>query len=248
LNRFSPIGVFGRTTQNWVFLFLAAGGCLLAFRPKAVCPELRSVAFMGCVTLGCLFLIPHPFPQYFLLPVSLLCVPAGYFLATVLGKLKVAPAWKAVMVGVLAAWVPLTVSLKTLPRKHEIQKAQIQRIDYVLRHTTEDDYVYDGDIQFNLFRKDLHYFWYSVGPCKGLDSFRKKIQTHALFQKLAGEECGNYDIHRLIESKMPKIISDFMLEKETSDFLKNYQLAPIENFRRKRNIYIRIDDGARSES
>ena len=36
-------------------------------------------------------------------------------------------------------------------------KYQLEKIDYVLSITDTNDLVYDGDIQFNLFRKDLDF-------------------------------------------------------------------------------------------
>ena len=33
-------------------------------------------------------------------------------------------------------------------------------IQYVLEHSTETDLVYNCDINFNVFRPDLHYMWY----------------------------------------------------------------------------------------
>jgi len=107
----------------------------------------------------------------------------------------------------LSPLFPLNGSIKLLYSKYGNNSQQINRIDYVLKNTTKNDFVYDGDIQFNVFRKDLHYFWFSVKPGAGLESYQKNI----------GNKYDDYDIYKLIDEKKPKFISDHSLnfEEET---------------------------------
>jgi 4-amino-4-deoxy-L-arabinose transferase-like glycosyltransferase len=72
---------------------------------------------------------------------------------------------------------------------------QLEKIAYVNNMTLPSDYVYDGNAQFNVFRKDLDYFWFGVDEGKRLDKYRM----------LTGYQ---YDIYSLIEALRPKIISD----------------------------------------
>jgi hypothetical protein len=91
-------------------------------------------------------------------------------------------------------------------------QSQKRKIQYVLENTIDSDYVYDGDIQFNLFRKDLHYFWYSIRN-QGLKTYNKI--THGKFV--------DYDACRLIKSKKPRFISDFQLDLEGCGLAKMYK-------------------------
>lgn len=76
---------------------------------------------------------------------------------------------------------------------------QLQKIKYVLSITDESDYVYDGDIKFNLYRKDLDFFWYSLDPGKGLMTYQKMTDY-------------KYDILTLIDKYRPKVISTHLIE------------------------------------
>ena len=90
-------------------------------------------------------------------------------------------------------------------------KHQLKKIDYVLKMTNKNDFVYDGDIQFNVFRKDLDFFWYSV---------REETGGLATIQKLKPYE---YNIYELIEEKRPKIISNYKLDINHPLILKYYK-------------------------
>ena len=77
--------------------------------------------------------------------------------------------------------------------------AQLEKINYVLTVTNPDDYVYDGSPNFNLFRKDLDFFWFSVKPDRALATY----QTMAEY---------DYDIYKLIDKFKPKVISDLCID------------------------------------
>tara|TARA_Y100001958_G_C20755854_1_gene238132 strand:- start:23 stop:520 length:498 start_codon:yes stop_codon:yes gene_type:complete len=91
-------------------------------------------------------------------------------------------------------------------------KFQLKKIEYVLSLTDTNDLVYDGDIQFNLFRRDLDFFWYSI---------REKTGGLATFQKLKPYK---YDIYELIEQKKPKVISNYKLDINNPLILSKYKI------------------------
>ena len=91
---------------------------------------------------------------------------------------------------------------------------QLKKIEYVLSLTDSNDLVYDGDIQFNIFRKDLDFFWYSV---------RKETGGLATIRKLKPYD---YDIYNLIEVKNPKIISNYKIDVNHPLILENYKKTP----------------------
>lgn len=70
---------------------------------------------------------------------------------------------------------------------------KLERIKFVLDNTQCYDKVYDGSIDFNIFRDDVDYFWFSIRPSGAAESYRK----------LRPRE---YDIYSIIEEQKPKII------------------------------------------
>ena len=93
---------------------------------------------------------------------------------------------------------PMYFFIKDL--KNNANTAQIEKIVYVMNQTNKDSYVYDGDIQFNLFRKDIDFFWYSVRPQTGSLAAYKTI--HPSY---------NYDIYQQIDKFKPKVISTYFI-------------------------------------
>lgn len=81
---------------------------------------------------------------------------------------------------------------------------QLAKVAYVLNGTEKTDAVYDGNAQFNLFRPDVDYFWFSVRPgCSGL----------AAYQDLKGYE---YDIAERIARLRPRVVSTYLLGPGTT--------------------------------
>jgi len=76
--------------------------------------------------------------------------------------------------------------------------SQLQKISYVLSITKPGDYVYDGNTSFNIFRKDLDFFWFSVDQGDALTTYAK----------MTGYE---YSIYELIDRFKPKVISNYFI-------------------------------------
>ncbi len=81
--------------------------------------------------------------------------------------------------------------------------SQLDKYHFVLNQTTAEDVVYDGGRDFNLFRKDVHYFWYGLEP----------NMEFATYNKITGnKKYGDYDIFEIIQKEKPKFISDSRLK------------------------------------
>jgi hypothetical protein len=96
------------------------------------------------------------------------------------------------------------IALPVYKISSRIQKTnlkQLEKIDFVIKNTTDSDTVYDGNITFNLFRQDIHYFWFYIGKNGGLDTYNK----------LTNNRYGDFNLCSLIKSKRPKIISNFRI-------------------------------------
>lgn len=77
---------------------------------------------------------------------------------------------------------------------NDVQKNQIEKVEYVLSITKEGDKVYDGNIEFNLFREDIDYFW----------SYTNAMNYYYIYRT-------DYlsDIYELIAANKPKVISNY---------------------------------------
>jgi 4-amino-4-deoxy-L-arabinose transferase-like glycosyltransferase len=167
----------------WTYLFRKRGGLAL-----------QMVSLWGVLILACQFFVPHLQYQYFIFPLALLAVPAARQTGWFFDRFKCSDVFRScVLVSALIA--PWCVTVVKLAHPNG---PQLNMIRYVLSQTTPDEPVYDGDIQFNLFRPDLHYFWFNIKPQKGLDSYNR----------ISGNRFSSYDIHKLIEAKKPVFISD----------------------------------------
>lgn len=204
-------------TVFWILFILSYWAILITKRGS---DELGVIAIIGAVLLLSTFLVKHPYEQYFVFPVSLISIVNGYFVKDLFSRYKYRRKTKTVVLLAILI-IPVAIVSAMILNSNQNQK---RKIHYVLENTADSDYVYDGDIQFNLFRKDLHYFWYSIGN-QGLKTYNKI--THGRF--------ADYDACRLIKSKKPKFISDFQLDLENCGLTKMYKPTVFKH------LYERID-------
>ena len=103
-------------------------------------------------------------------------------------------------------------------------RAQLAEIAYVLDVTGEDDYVYDGNIEFNLFRRDVDFVWYMAGrPYKAAET-------------LAALRGYDYDVLRAIERYRPAVISTFGIADLTDPRIARHY-APSAHYP---HLYLRV--------
>lgn len=238
-NRFSALITISSAPQNGLFLFLALAGSFMIIAKEKTHVELRTVVVLGLVVSGSLIILPHPYSQYFLLPVALLSVPAAYILHAVYKRLPF-----AALVLLMVLVLPGYFRGANLASEYSAQYRQIRMINYVIQNTNEDDYVYDGNTMFNLFRKDLHYFWYSTGKYRGLKSLQQHIKKNTWMNCLLNESRAEYDLVSLIRQKKPAIISNFQLNLDESGLLEMYVPVSSRSRWEKYKILIRrSEDG-----
>jgi 4-amino-4-deoxy-L-arabinose transferase-like glycosyltransferase len=170
---------------------------------------------------------------------SLLGIAAGYraqwaqyyMSALPLVAIMAAAGWETIAHRHSLAAVACLVALSLPPSAHYVHEAfardnrgQLATIDYVLAHTQASDHVYDGGIAFNLFRKDIDFFWFSVGE---RDLLKK-------YERLTGYR---YDIYELIDKYEPQIISDYGIDDVRHPVIRDhYRKDPVHE-----NLYLRID-------
>lgn len=211
LNTFPLYKYFLRSVaQNPLLWGLFLSGIVIMIRRRTF----DSVAFFAIGLLGFIFTTKSPFPQYYLMSLPFVAIVSAVFFEK-LRKRRVGIAFSLMALSV--AW-----SLGTVLYMWKGNDAQFAKVEYVLSMTSQDDLVYDGDAQFNVFRKDVDYFWYSLKPKTG----------NLIAYRLARDY--EYDPYRLFDEKKPKIVS--------SSFIKTKNPAVADHYTKSESfgdLYIR---------
>jgi len=163
----------------------------------------------GILSIGLilsLFLFKNTWRHYFIMLIPTVGIISSYALHSIfkdkLSKL-------IVLLG--AIYIPMAIihDHGLFKRKNIEQLSQLNKIEYVLSITKQDDKAYDGNMKFNLFRDDIDYFWYCVGKNHCLDSY-KTITDY------------DYDIYELISTNKPRVISTFGIDNLDDKRIKDY--------------------------
>ncbi|OVE79709.1 hypothetical protein BVY01_01670 [bacterium I07] len=211
-------------TQNplhIVLLFFALGHVI--FHRKTLSWEQMIVILVAVLAAGFPILVRRTAERNFLLGIPFLCVVAGYFLQSWLKH----PKWnerRKLGIVMLIVTLPTFFLLKTGLIQHN--RHQVRQIQYVLKNTAKTDRVYDGNNVFNLFRPDMHYFWYAV--------YGNNLIVR--YNQITGGKYGDYDLSLLIQEKRPMIISNFGFDISGSGLLSTYQESPFKGLYIRRSM------------
>lgn len=177
----------------------------------------REFCRLSLILLLSVFFVKAPYQQYYMMFFPLMAIVAGY------GVVNIIKSNKAVIyIMIIASALPIIYSRNFIEWKNT---KQLDKVQYVLSNTTKDDYVYDGKPKFNVFRKDIDFFWYSVGPETG------GLATYKLLYPY------EYNVYELINKFKPKIISNYYIDNMNNEIItKNYH-----NSLRYKDILIRND-------
>ncbi len=190
LNTFSPLEyLWFSMIENpvlWLVYFGGSGWFLIT-------KKIQLISYLALGLLMSVFLARTPFAQYYLMALPLVSLIAAETSILLMRRFKEVPVLCLLGLSVLYP------AFLVYDEAHKTNREQFAKIEYVLSVTAATDLVYDGDANFNLFRKDMDYFWFSVKPKKGV---------LAAYQTLRPYE---YDPYLLIQSRQPKLISDSFL-------------------------------------
>jgi len=202
---------FRENSLLWIF---CAWGCLVFLKTH----RQKNLAFLSLGLLLSLFFVRVPLKQYFmtLMPLIALISSQGLYFTFKNNQ-------KLLLIIFLFLTVPFIYS-SLKPLETTINRNQLALVKDVLQATNEEDFVYDGSARFNLFRKDIDFFWFSVNPTDSCLATYKKLRP-----------C-DYDINELIEEKKPKIVSTYPAPVDLRRLEKHYK--PFKNYP---NVFIRIN-------
>jgi hypothetical protein len=176
---------------NIVFWLSLLPASVRVLRCAGSSAAMKVVVCFGFTALAALLLLPNPADRHFLLVLPLLGVMVGAWAGdrshfSLRGKLRL-----IYLAGLLVVPLPFLAAFS-----FPLNGWQLEKIAYVLRLTAPADKVLDGRNDFNLFRPDLHYFWFQVDPGEMLDNYRR----------VHGGSHSTYDVCRLIREKKPRFI------------------------------------------
>jgi 4-amino-4-deoxy-L-arabinose transferase-like glycosyltransferase len=189
LNHFLPFNIllhsFLYNLSLWAFYLIG-----LLFFMKT--PNQKRVAFLSLGLLMSVFFAHTPYRQYFMMAMPLIAVTSAYAICSIFKN-------KYILVIVLVFSIAFPF-FNLLKKTRNTNGIQLEKIEYVLSITGKEDFVYDGDILFNIFRKDIDFFWFSVRPhTLGLATYQTMTEY-------------DYNIYELIDTFKPKVISNYYIE------------------------------------
>jgi 4-amino-4-deoxy-L-arabinose transferase-like glycosyltransferase len=185
-------------------------------------PNQKRTGVVSLLLLSIFFAVQTPYGQYLMLVMPLIAIMAGYsiYIATNLFiKMRL---YVLGVIVIICIFHPLNLYLKVI-QASPISK-QLKKIEYVLSITRPNDLIYDGGLNFNLFRNDVGLSRFSIGIIKALERFNDK----SIYQ---------YNVYGLIEEFKPKVISRYGLGN-----MKDYRI--VNNYRksdRYPDLFIRIN-------
>lgn len=196
-------------------------GRLLGYHPRVTLQQglLKFVAWFTVWQFIFLLFVKYSAMHYLLQMTAFAAALLGWMFVRFFGVKARWPRLGRIAAACLGLYSLTMVYTYPMKSNHE----QLAKIQYILEHTTGEDRVYDGRPEFNLFRRDLHYFWYSVGT----------FQNLWVYQKLTGKY-QDYDIRTLILDQSPKFISDFQVLVPEGELKKRYEPTPFESLFRLR--------------
>jgi len=216
---FSPfrflLDSFIRNFFYWVFYII---GLVFYLRGR----DEKIIGLLSLWLLGSSFFTSVPYSHYHLPTIPLVSIVSAIALRQVFNKHGRVLA----ILLVISSLVVIGTHMKNIA--YFTNQEQVDLMGYVLRNTRVDDYVYDGDNEFNLFRRDIDYFWYSLNP-----QVNSRSNAFLTYRLLTGYE---YDIVQRVYEKNPVIISDnFLNDFEMDVLIMDYTVS--EDFN---GIYLKV--------
>lgn len=214
LNTFPLYKYFLRSVAQSPLLWgLFVSGIVIMIRKRTF----DDIAFFAIGLLGFIFTTKSPFPQYYLMSIPFVAIVSAVFFE----KFRERKAGVALLLVTLSiAW-----SFGAALYMWRSNEAQLAKVSYVLSVTSEEDLVYDGDAQFNVFRKDIDYFWYSLKPKTGNLTAYRLVRDY------------EYDPYRLFDEKKPKVVSSSFIKTKNPAVTDHYTKSDVFG-----DLYIRNDE------
>ena len=200
LNRFLPFsGLLNIYSVNTILCVFYVIGLLFFLKTS----NQKRIGVLSFGLLLSVFLVRTPWPQYFMLAIPLMAIISAHAIYTIFKNNKV-----ILFVMLVLSTGPQINWLAQGARN--TNEGQLKKIAYVISITNKDDFVYDGHILFNVFRKDVDFFWYSIDH---------RLGTLETFQTMTDYQ---YNIYEIIDRLKPKVISNYYIDNMEDPRIKNH--------------------------
>jgi hypothetical protein len=170
-------------------------------------------AVLGAGTVALVFALNRVVDRYLAAAMPFLAVMVAAWLADAFDRIRMRGV-RAVAAIVLVGLAPCIAMARAAGRSNAPQLAQIQ---YVLDHSAAGDRMLDEWRDFNLFRPDIHYFWFFTRP--GV----------VPYNRLTGGRFAQFDLCRVIEEMKPKFVSDRRHDLERCGLAGRYRPTPFNH-------------------
>lgn len=164
-----------------------------------------SLFILSFLTLAAISSTPKPISLHYFLP----CLPLFASLIAICdhdmtwaSKMWIRP----YLLFILLSPVPNMIILS----KIYSQDRQLEELSFALKNSNKEETVWDKKLVGNVFRKDLHFFWYSFRNMKNYH----QISDHPVYSNLVVNQVDPYDSCSLVVTKKPALI--FTRNKEMS--------------------------------
>jgi len=207
--------------QNTLLWLLSLFSVIFLLGKREVNGGLKTVGFIGAVLLVVFGFAKNAAKQYCLFPIPSLCVCSGYTIKWAFEKMRLREPHKLAIIALFLS-VPMSILFMTILPSNQ---RQLEVIDYVIKNSQETDLIYDGDVKFNLFRRDIHYFWFYANASEDTINMYNKITQNSYLE---------YDVCALVKTRRPVFISDFGLDMKRCRLLDLYEETRFGGLYKKR--------------
>ena len=195
--------------RNGVFwvLSLAMGAAVLR---RKLDTDFTLPAWFGFGLVALIFAGNRVVDRYLVAAVPFLAAAVGMWLAGELERRRVRGLQLAAVL-VMIGLVPGVAMTRSAFRSN---RGQLEKIQFVLDRSQRSDRMYDQWRDFNVFRPDMHYFWFMTRP--GV----------RLYNGFTGGRFAGYDECRLIATVKPRFVSDRAGHLERCGLAGRYRPTP----------------------
>jgi hypothetical protein len=196
-------------TRNAIFWVLALGVVVTAAR-RRLRVDYAVPAALGIGMVAVVFALNRVVDRYMAAAVPFLAVASAAWLVDLFNARQLRGVQRLAILA-LVCLVPAVAMVRAARRSNAPQLAQIQ---YVLDHSQAGDCMLDEWRDFNVFRPDMHYFWFLTRP--GMPAY----------SRFTGGRFADFDLCREIGRVKPKFVSDRLGDLRRCGLLAGYRPTP----------------------
>jgi hypothetical protein len=199
---------FARNAVFWALSLAAAGAAIR----RGLEPAYTLPAWFGLGLVVLIFATNRVVDRYLVAAIPFLAVAVGLWLTDEVDRRRLRGLRLAAAL-LIVSLLPGVAIVRSIFRSN---RGQLDRIQFVLDHSQRDDRMYDEWRDFNVFRPDMHYFWFMTGP--GV----------RLYNRFTRGRVADYDACRLIAEVKPRFVSDRAGQLERCGLAGRYRPTPFD--------------------